>query len=150
MAETVHITLDQGDIEDMRENGCLIRQGVYISPSTNIADATRNAFRRTICLGESTLYRTGEAVWPRESIFDREFDVRVEVEYDRPDIDRFIESEVEFNLRQDEDRYFKHDEYYLGVITGMRNAAGWTDSDFDYEDFNRIERKVIDEPTDQE
>jgi hypothetical protein len=131
--EDVHVTIDQDDIDEMRENGWIERKGVaFCQTSSRHLDIDEDNFKRVVTLNPGTLYKRGDARWNITSPFedeDRFTDVYVAAEYDRPPIERVIESELEYMKEAQCSRDNWRDEWFLGNIHQLKNLQGWFDDE---------------------
>lgn len=126
----VQVTIDQDDIDEMRENGYIEKKGiVFCDGNPRFHDFDEEDYKRSVILSESTLYRNGESIWPTVTVEDTKPHTKYKViaEYDRPSLERLIESELKYCEEIEYNMDNHRDEYWLGRIVQLRNIEGWLD-----------------------
>lgn len=119
--KTITVTIDQDDIDQAREEDYIVKENIVFHTSTNYDDSLIDEHRGLVILSEETLYQEGQAIW--ETAIDG---VRVVAEYDRPSLDRFIESELQWvETRHENATRVEQREWLDGIALTLKNLEGW-------------------------
>lgn len=116
--DEIHITLDLDDLKEVRENGHIVRDGVYFSHTTDID--VDGEYERLCTLSESTLYRNGVAHWTNDIIDTGEPEVHVT--FEQPTLEELVAAEIEHVENQyDENLMVEQEEWLDGQLYQLTN-----------------------------